>query len=345
MTEDNNDIIDLLTNEDFRKWVLEPSYERALFWEKWMKNNPDRIEAVNAAKEFIRSTRYRNLNVSAAEKDQILSEIIAETTMVTPMMRSSRPKKSSKVWYRAAAAVLLLGTALSIYWWSNVNEPLPVQKSNLVEVVKENPQGRKSTVFLPDGTRVSLNAESKITYSTDYGKETRTVTLTGEAYFEVKHNPSKPFKVISENIMTVALGTAFNVRDFKDEKDLRVALKNGKVLVKNMSNHTKDFLEPGEGFVIPKSSGELELVKINPLEEFGWKDGILMFKNSSLDDVKERLERWYGVTIKINGKPKVPWRVDAKFKNESLEEVLNGLDFTYDLTYKIDGKNVELNLN
>lgn len=342
------ELIELLANEDFKRWVLEPTYERDIFWLKWLDNNPGKEEIVNAAKEFIRSAKYPKRSLKPEVRDEILSNIILHTPSNGGNFHYSTVEKRKpflrEYIYKTAAAVLILVTFSGLMWWGRMQEQR-IEESVPVAVRKENPSGRKSVLVLPDGSKVTLNAASVLTYSPDFGDVDRTVNIEGEAFFEVKEDIRRPFNVISGNIMTTALGTSFNVRAFQSEQTLKVSLRTGKVKVVNISDDSLEqaqLLEPGEGFVIQKSGRGMEKIDIDPIMEFGWKDGVLVFKGSNLQEVVRSLERWYGVTIEVKGKPSKEWRVDSKFDNESLEQVLQGLSFTYDIDYQISGKNVEL---
>jgi ferric-dicitrate binding protein FerR (iron transport regulator) len=86
-------------------------------------------------------------------------------------------------------------------------------------------------------------------------------------------------------------------------------------------------------------------VTVDALKVYGWKDGILVFKDNDLSEVVSTLERWYDVRIEVIGRPEKSWRADGKFDNETLEQVLQGLSFTYDMEFLINRKNVELKFN
>jgi transmembrane sensor len=353
MGVDKDKVIELLVNEDFKKWVLKPTYERDLFWNKWLERNPEQEETVNVAKEFILSAKFKKPGLSPDAKDEILSNIISQTPpkhntdSFTDRKDRNRLFQSFSVFKIAATITIIAGFA-GAFWLNKINTRTHKDiVKELTFVKKENPQGRKSTIMLPDGTKVILNSSSTLTYDSNYGDQDRTVRISGEAFFDVLPNYEKPFNVVSGNIVTTALGTSFNVRAFESESTLKISLLTGKVKVVDLTKtdtETEYMLLPGEGFIIEKPNGELKKVKVEPLMEFGWKDGILVFADNDLDEVVQALERWYGIKISIIGQPKKQWRVDGRFDNETLEQVLQGLSFTYDLEYLITGEIVELKL-
>jgi ferric-dicitrate binding protein FerR (iron transport regulator) len=352
------EFLELLTNEDFKRWVLEPTYERDVFWDKWLENHPEKSALVIAAKEFIRTKKFREYSIASEEKDRILSAIISKTEI---NKSSAEERKLGSKYelrrslfqypaslYRIAAVLFFIATFIGVAYWNLKSERSPVSANELTFVKKENPQGRKSVVMLPDGTKVTLNSASMITYDSNFGVQDRTVRIEGEAFFEVIPDTSHPFRVVSNDIVTTALGTSFNVRSFANESSLNISLLTGKVKVTRIGdqNTTEEhLLSPGEGFIITRQNGEIERVTVDALKVYGWKDGILVFKDNDLSEVVSTLERWYDVRIEVIGRPEKSWRADGKFDNETLEQVLQGLSFTYDMEFLINRKNVELKFN
>ena len=346
-----NALIELLTNEDFKKWVLAPTHERDIFWKKWIESNPDKKDIINLAREFIMTTRYRELDFGRIVKDEMLSNIISQSPLDSQqMIPSSISQRSRRVvaagafkW--AAAALVIIGFLGMAYWYINRQKN---QEPNTAtyHIRKETPPGKRASLSLPDGTMVTLNSKTTLTYDTDYGRTDRTVQLTGEAFFEVKKVAAKPFSVITNGYVTTALGTSFNIRAIESDSIIKISLKSGKLRVDSLrSAHTgpENLLGPGEGFRIRlEDSGSMEKFSVNPLIDFGWKEGILAFQDNSLDEVIQALERWYDVTITVTGEPKKQWRFDGEYDNEPLGQVLRGMSFTYGLEYQISGKNVQL---
>lgn len=352
------EFLELLSNEEFKRWVLEPTYESDVFWTKWIENHPEKRDIVYAATEFIRRKKFSEFTFSPKEKDQILSSIISKTT-INPLKYddhkssqndgSERSIKSYGKWlYKAAAILFFIATFSGIIVWNLNNSNTQEDTGASTFVKKENPQGRKSVVMLPDGTKVVLNSASALTYDSNFGEQDRNVHLEGEAFFDVKPDADHPFRVVSKDVITTALGTSFNVRYFENESSLNISLLSGMVkvaLVDEDNSADEHFLNPGEGFVITRQSGEMQKVTIDEMKDFGWKDGILVFKGHDLAEVVNTLERWYDVHIKVIGQPEKSWRADGKFDNETLEQVLQGLSFTYDMEFLINKNYVELKFN
>ena len=160
--------------------------------------------------------------------------------------------------------------------------------------------------------------------------------------FEIKKDATKPFKVISNGVTTTAIGTSFNVNS-KNDDYVEVALVSGIVSVENAFSKSI-ILKPGKSAIADKK-GELKVEEFNYLDKAGWKDGILVFKNSSLPEIVHKLEDWYNVELKVVIRPLNQIQYTSNFKNESLDEILKGISFVYDFEYKIVGGTVKIYFN
>lgn len=247
-----------------------------------------------------------------------------------------------KAWMSVAASIIVL-ISLGLFYYTNSNSSLVQESVHEQLVVKSNPAGQKSKVFLPDGSIVWLNSESSISYESEFNDSSRHIHLNGEAFFEVKKDNARPFVVYSGTVSTTALGTAFNINAF-NKNNITVSLTHGKVNVK--ANHIQGspqglIINAGEGVVYnADNKNPINKIIINPSTVMLWRDGLLHLKNSSLQETITKLERWYGVEIKLNNKPIEMWNANGLFDNEYLENVLRSLSFSQDFNYEIKGKQV-----
>ena len=186
------------------------------------------------------------------------------------------------------------------------------------------PIGRQEDITLSDGTRVWLNAGSSLHFPTLFNGNQRIVEITGEAYFEVTHNPNKPFivKVGKEEIKV--LGTHFNINAYTDEGNIKTTLLQGKVLVNN-----KSILSPGEQF----SNGNIS--KVNTDVVVDWVFGYFKFDHSDTKTIMRQLARWYDVEIKYQGNIENEYFAGEIQKTLPLKDVLEILSKT-GLHYAID---------
>ena len=147
------------------------------------------------------------------------------------------------------AAVLLVFLSLGYIFWINSNSE--IEAPFVAEVIeRNNPSGQKSTIHLPDGSTVLLNAGSKLSYSNDFNNEARKIYLEGEAYFEVAKNPNIPFEVFTDDLVITALGTSFNVHAFGNKQFEKIALNTGKIKIECLDTIKyrcpPSFLIPGD---------------------------------------------------------------------------------------------------
>lgn len=204
------------------------------------------------------------------------------------------------------------------------------------------PRGGQYQVVLPDGSKVWLNAASRLRFPTAFTGTERDVELSGEAYFEVTRNPSMPFKV---KIMSAVrsrgevrvLGTHFNVNAYEDEAVVKTTLLEGSVRMSSGSNSV--LLKPGEQSVLDKTEA-INVLKGADIEQaVAWKNGMMVFDNANTEMIMRQIARWYDVKIVYKGA--VPNReLTGKIsKNVNLSKVLQILDLS-DVHCKIEGNTV-----
>ncbi|WP_343704131.1 FecR domain-containing protein [Chitinophaga sp.] len=159
------------------------------------------------------------------------------------------------------------------------------------------PRGRVFHITLPDGSGVWLNAASTLRYPTSFSGADRTVELSGEAYFSISPEASRPFKVKAAGQEIVVLGTGFNVSAYSNDAQMATTLLHGKVAVNSK------VLQPGEQARIAEG-GALKVSRVDTSQVMAWKNGMFNFENAGISDVMKQLERWYDIDVTYeNGIP------------------------------------------
>ncbi len=202
-----------------------------------------------------------------------------------------------------------------------------------------NPRGSKViNLMLSDGSRVWLNAGSSLTYPVAFGKKERSVSITGEAYFEIAHNASKPFYVSKGNVNVRVLGTHFNVNSYEDEDAIRVTLLQGSVNVTVAGNSA--ILKPGEQAKVQTENNKIETSKDVDLEDvMAWKNGLFSFDEVGIQEVMRQLARWYDVDVVYEGKvPQQKFGGDIE-RTLSLSQVLEVLEKS-NVHFKMEGRKI-----
>ena len=194
-------------------------------------------------------------------------------------------------------------------------------------------KGEKKIIELPDGSKVHLNAATKIRYPAEFSATERNIALTGEAFFLVKEDAKRPFTVLSGDIATTVLGTSFNVSAFA-ENDARITVVSGKVRVASQSGNAAIILTKGEQAVYNKQAGNLGKKTVNVAPYTGWLSGTLHFEGITLGKAIARMERWYNVEIECSSSSLLERNIRGVYEKESLETVLEDLQFMLDLKYE-----------
>ncbi len=171
------------------------------------------------------------------------------------------------------------------------------------------PYGRHTQLLLEDGTKVWLNAGSKLVYPSMFNQDKRTVYLEGEAAFDVAHDKEHPFIVKSKDQEIEVLGTVFNVSSYADEPQVKTALKSGSVKISYKQNGlltSKESvtIKPGTIASYNKEQLTMGVAKGNVANSFVWIDGLIVFKNDDLTYIVNRLSRYYNVPIEVSNPDK-----------------------------------------
>ena len=330
-------------------WVKNPTEESDVFWKEWLGRHPECHEQFNMARGTIERVNFKGDARIGERKEEILDAILKEST--SSFYKKGKGKripvrKMLPVLYKLVAASVVF-ILMSTYLYSSFSVHAPIGNSPSVEfITKSNPRGKKTSFFLPDKTKVTLNSSSSLSYSTDFKGDIREVFLEGEAYFDVSHDPSRSFLVWSGEVITQVHGTAFNVSAYPEEP-VNIALERGLVSVypTNPERPTIPYyLKPGEMLDVQSDFEKSEKLKYNYSSEFGWKEGLLVFNGADLHELTSKLERWYNVNITVEGKASDTWRVNGSFDNESLENVLKGISYARNIRYELSGDQVKIKI-
>lgn len=232
--------------------------------------------------------------------------------------------------------------------------------NQLISTVTE--KGSKTTLSLPDGTKVWLNSDSKLTYKESFGKTIREVTLEGEAYFDVIKDNNRPFIVQTKAIDIKVLGTAFNVKAYPDELNTQTTLLRGSVeVIFKKQGHDKILLKPNEKLIVQnryaisdssdKSIKQMPVITLLKTEETAsdstvaeikWTKNQLVFEDEKLTDIISMLERWYNVEIIVQREIPADKRFNGTFNNENITDVLEALKLFENFNYTIEKDKVTI---
>ncbi len=302
------------TEEEFDeilRWVGEEAEkDRELVFEIWNSFHPDH----DARKE--EDLQYRS--VLERIHGQINSE--AEKRRQIPKKRKRLLTSLTRI-----AAVLLLPVSLLLLYKSfpDTFAFFGNYKNNISELEVTAPAGSTISLELGDGTKVWLNHGSKLKYPYRFEGNKRTVSLEGEGYFDVTPDKRKPFYVHAGGITVKAVGTAFNVNAWSDEKRVETTLVEGKVILYNRDGQNElKILNPGEIFKYDVNSDTYTVDSENSGKYVAWKDGLLIFKNDPMEQVAKKLGRWFNTEVRLEGEAVRELTFTATFQGETLQQVV-----------------------
>ncbi|WP_346857903.1 FecR domain-containing protein [uncultured Draconibacterium sp.] len=213
--------------------------------------------------------------------------------------------KKTVNWFSKVAAILilpLLGVLLYLIADHNFQPGMFAENTiDTLEVIA--PIGSRTVVQLTDGTEVNLNYGSRIKYPREFTGDKREIELIGEGYFDVAHNPDKPFIVKTGKLNIKVLGTEFNVQAYPGEDNVATTLVNGKVKLEELDadGNAKPIgaMEPGQHVNYHLNTGEIESFSGNIEKYVSWKEGKLIFDNEPITEVTSQLSRMFNVDILV----------------------------------------------
>lgn len=270
-----------------------------------------------------------------------------------PRVRTAEKNRRVK-W--AAFSMATLALLAGIAWWSlrvppsNTERNVAVTNSDTSSVIeKQNLKGTRSVIALADGSKVWLNADSRLKYPAIFTGNTREIELSGEAFFEVTKNPQKPFIINLANGTVKVLGTSFNIKAYPGENKIETSVATGRVafvpkIVKGRKGSDTTFLTKNLKAVYSIESGVVTTIKTSSALDKAWTDGKLIFYANSMEEIGLALERSFGKEVVINDDEIRQYRLTGSFENNSVEEILYYLSKTKPFTYRITESQIIISL-
>lgn len=201
------------------------------------------------------------------------------------------------------------------------------------------PYGKRSDITLADGSRIWLNSGSQLSYPSDFGTGSREIYLTGEAYFEVAHNPSLPFYVYTNDMKIRVLGTKFNVASYSNDARTQAVLVEGKISAgRNRLISRPVELIPGERLTFDREKEVLSKDMVDVCLYTSWVNGYLVFEQENLTEIFKKLERYYNKPIVVEeGIEKITFSGKLDL-TEDIEKVFGNISFSAAFNYEIDNE-------
>ncbi|MEO3403394.1 FecR domain-containing protein [Mucilaginibacter sp. CAU 1740] len=247
-------------------------------------------------------------------------------------------RRLNTTWLSVAAAVLIAVCAGLFY------AKLGTHKTeNIAYQVITAPKGSMKQIMLPDSSTVQLNAGTSIKFPVIFSAAKREVTLlNGEAFFDVKHDATKPFLVHAAQVTTQVLGTSFNIKFYKELPNIQVFVNSGKVEVHDQK-HTFGFYTPQQQLTYNKHDKSFTRQQISGDHSLSWMHDELILDNVSFNEIAVYLQNRYSVNFNYTGKKLNHQRYSVRFSNKlNINEVLDILQFIDGRRYKLKGDTVNI---
>jgi transmembrane sensor len=333
-------------NESFRERY---NYFKG-YWKK--HENPE-----GNSKHLFDKIRLR-IESETANEAEVESE--PEYSLLTP---EPAPKYSFNYWRQIAAALVLFTACAGLYRYAYKNR-ITAEIQDATLQVKQAPARSKSTIILTDGTKVVLNSASELKYPASFNGKTRDVYLTGEAFFDVHKDHQHPFIVHTNKMNIRVLGTAFDVKSYSNDRSSETTLIRGMIEV-TLADRPSDriILKPKEKLIVQRDQPAYRVEKSlkqaskdtsanvkytltsltyfknhdTTVVETSWLNDRFIFKDEDFGTLSNRMERWYGVSIKLDNDDLKKYHFTGTFKHESIKEALDVLRLTEAFHYKMTG--------
>ena len=349
---------ELAANESFRRWILLGNSQDELFWKEWSGSNPTRRCVIESAIRLLELTEEAFNQVS---DDEIYYEIERLSGAIGSSRQSlfERNRFNIVKWYFAAAVVFLFCV---LGWWLNVQPDVSMVSAKFNAVTdhqsptleqKVNKTDKAELVYLSDGSAVTLQPGSQLSYPSSFDNRKREVFLKGEAFFDVVKNPGQPFIVYAGTLVTKVLGTSFRVSAFESEKEVTVVVKTGKVSVFPVSAVQKKkgrlddtglkegmILTPNQKIVYNPGHSRLtrSLVEIPEILTGAASEGTFNFRSTPAREVFAALSQTYGVEIIFDQEAMRNCYLTASLDHEPLFEKINLICKTFGAEFEqMDG--------
>jgi transmembrane sensor len=321
---------DFLADKEFRQWVDQPDVVSNAFWEEVQATFPEKKELIAQAQLILLGFHTQEEKISEENLEKSWQKLKEKQNLPTYSQKSQKQIVfNTKVYlYRVAATLTLLMVIGAVVWYQYIRfEPM----------VYQTKYGQMQTIVLPDGSKVTLNANSRLEINQAWTEEgCREVVLTGEAYFEVekKQATKQKFVVHTADLEVVVLGTSFNVSD-RNAKT-KVVLKEGAVTLKlkNEEKPTqKEEVVMQVGELVEFSKKEKKLVKqnVNTDNFSSWKENKLIFEDTAMKDIALLVQENYGLKVKFQDESLAKRKITGTIPSENLKILLNSLETIFNI--------------
>ncbi|HVW61670.1 MAG TPA: FecR domain-containing protein, partial [Puia sp.] len=346
-------------NDSFIAYCFQSNEADVRYWEDYLRTYPGEGRTIDHARDMVLNLSIllqengENAGLERSGEYQLITNLYEKEHLQT-IDADRRPHRAriGGNWLKmAAAAVFLAAVILPLVIKRATNtENLPGKEAPVQEMmVLTSQKGEKKIFYLPDSSKVILNAGSSLEVSKGFGEDNRTVSLEGEAYFDIKRHTRHPFRVRALGYDVTVLGTVFNIKAYAGEKTTELDLISGKVQVSEVGGAGKWMIKPLQKLVLPNNERTEAGGSVHPvvkdlmprrsdsiITETAWQQNRLEIVNETFGSMKNRLERWFNVKIVFADDQVREYPFTGYFSDESIQQVLKAFQYSYPFNYKIE---------
>jgi ferric-dicitrate binding protein FerR (iron transport regulator) len=334
---------DFMTHEDFIKWVKSPSDESNAYWNAWFSKNPDKRKVASQAREMILLLDFKQTPAPEGKFLEVWERISQASEEKTPVLTivsgksaSKSPSRWPRHWYfKIAASIVFCLTAAGLF---------TVYK-RFSTVTIATAYGESRTLFLPDGTKVTLNSNSRLSYRReDFSEHQREVWLDGQAFFAVTHKTNdENFRVHTAELQVEVLGTRFDVNSRRGRS--KVVLEEGQVKldIQYPSREQQTvMMKPGDLVEVSEGSHNITHQVVDPKDYLQWRNNRIEFVGSELGEIAHWLEDNYGYTVVFSDTSLVNHKFTGSCSTDDMQELMQKLSRVFNLDIQQEGTQITI---
>lgn len=326
-----------------------------LMLENWLDKSNENRRALHAADRILKasqeSTKESLIDDLHLEEDW--DEIYSHINQASPeesrarVLHFRKLRKRHQFFSNALKVAALVLVALTSVFFTLQYAPQPTEYS-AAPVLKEisTKAGERASIELGDGSKVMMNAATKMIIPETFGANKRSIELEGQAFFDIKPDRNRPFYIHANHTIVEVIGTSFDVRSYENTDDVVIVVREGTVEL-SLHDDPENSLIVNEGYkgTVTLSSGRVALDLVEDSDAyFGWMDGRLIFKEAPIVEVFKDLERWYDISVKYEdvSDELMDKRFTADLKTRSIRDVFEVIQMSMNIDFEIDGDDVRI---
>ncbi|WP_072994716.1 FecR family protein [Pseudozobellia thermophila] len=287
---------------------------------KWLLKNPEQQQ------------RYHKM------KADHVARLLRDTESDTP--QKARQKRFQIYQLTGYAALVLVLVSLSLLYLKTGNAP---HTPELALIETATAIGENRTIELPDGSMITLNANTSISFPKSFPDEVREVSLRGEAFFDVTHDADRPFVVSTDNGMKIqVLGTTFNVKSYPEDQNVETTLVSGKVRVVEEKDNKTVVLNPSQRATYDKNEDKIIIDRVDTQNLTSWREGKLIYDETPIHQVIRDLQRRHKVSISVASPEIMNYKYTGVFDNLTIEQIMDLFEVSSPILYKKNNNQITL---